>query len=182
MSAVSLQLSKTVAALQFSLTASVRGNCNHFVGSTVCIATYCCYVRAVPVYFSEHCSKAHCKLRLEVCILKRHAVAIASLAQFLCHCSRSHQDCHSCELLQTLTLWTCRCAYVYERLTPKGKAPSFSSLILTQLVSSVWHGFFPGYVLFFSSAIIFQLSKVLYRYERKWPAEIRRFPLWTLAK
>ena len=75
------------------------------------------------------------------------------------------------------------CADVYERLTPKGKPPTFFTLIVTQLVSGVWHGLFPGYVLFFiSSALMFQSSKVLYRYERNWPKSVQTFPLWTLAK
>lgn len=72
---------------------------------------------------------------------------------------------------------------MYERLTPKGKGPSFFTLIVTQLVSGIWHGLFPGYVLFFvSSALMFQSSKVIYRYERNWPLQVQRFPLWTLAK
>ena len=75
------------------------------------------------------------------------------------------------------------CADVYERLTPKGKPPTFFTLVVTQLVSGVWHGLFPGYVLFFiSSALMFQSSKVLYRYERNWPKQVQNFPLWTLAK
>lgn len=74
-------------------------------------------------------------------------------------------------------------ADVYERLTPKGKGPSFFTLIVTQLVSGIWHGLFPGYVLFFvSSALMFQSSKVIYRYERNWPLQLQRFPLWVLAK
>ncbi|KAL3156423.1 hypothetical protein ABBQ38_000734 [Trebouxia sp. C0009 RCD-2024] len=73
--------------------------------------------------------------------------------------------------------------YVYERLTPKGKGPSFFTLIVTQLVSGIWHGLFPGYVLFFvSSALMFQSSKVIYRYERNWPLKLQRFPPWVLAK
>ncbi len=75
------------------------------------------------------------------------------------------------------------CTDVYERLTPKGKPPTFFTLIVTQLVSGIWHGLFPGYVLFFiSSALMFQSSKVLYRYERNWPKQVQKFPLWTLAK
>ncbi|DBA91841.1 TPA: hypothetical protein ACH3X1_015978 [Trebouxia sp. C0004] len=73
--------------------------------------------------------------------------------------------------------------YVYERLTVKGKPPTFFTLIVTQLVSGIWHGLFPGYVLFFiSSALMFQSSKVLYRYERNWPKQVQNFPLWVVAK
>ena len=72
---------------------------------------------------------------------------------------------------------------VYERLTVKGKPPTFFTLIVTQLVSGIWHGLFPGYVLFFiSSALMFQSSKVLYRYERNWPKQVQNFPLWVVAK
>ena len=72
---------------------------------------------------------------------------------------------------------------MYERLTVRGKPPTFFTLIVTQLVSGIWHGLFPGYVLFFiSSALMFQSSKVLYRYERNWPKQVQSFPLWVLAK
>ena len=51
--------------------------------------------------------------------------------------------------------------YVYERLTPKGRKPSFKTLLATQLVAGVWHGLFPGYALFFaSSAFLFESGKV----------------------
>ena len=43
------------------------------------------------------------------------------------------------------------CADVYDRLTPKGKKPLLSTLIITQLTSGLWHGIFPGYALFFLS-------------------------------
>ena len=50
---------------------------------------------------------------------------------------------------------------MYERLTPKGKKPSFKTLLATQLVAGVWHGLFPGYALFFaSSAFLFESGKV----------------------
>jgi lysophospholipid acyltransferase len=49
---------------------------------------------------------------------------------------------------------------VYERLTPKGKKPSFKTLLATQLVAGAWHGLFPGYALFFaSSAFLFEAGK-----------------------
>ena len=41
--------------------------------------------------------------------------------------------------------------YVYERLTPNQK-PTFKNLMVTQLVSGVWHGLYPGYIMFFAGA------------------------------
>lgn len=40
--------------------------------------------------------------------------------------------------------------YVYERLTPPGQKPTFMTLMVTQLVSGVWHGLYPGYIMFFA--------------------------------
>jgi hypothetical protein len=40
--------------------------------------------------------------------------------------------------------------YVYERLTPPGGKPTFMTLMVTQLVSGVWHGLYPGYIMFFA--------------------------------
>ncbi|EIE25092.1 membrane bound O-acyl transferase family protein [Coccomyxa subellipsoidea C-169] len=70
--------------------------------------------------------------------------------------------------------------YVYERLTPRGKKATFKTLLVTQLVSGIWHGLFAGYVLFFaSSAFLFESAKVIYRYEqglgRRWDF-LRTFP------
>jgi hypothetical protein len=54
---------------------------------------------------------------------------------------------------------------VYERVTPKGKRPTFGTLVATQLVSGVWHGLFPGYWLFFATtALMFEAGKTLYRW------------------
>jgi len=51
-------------------------------------------------------------------------------------------------------------ADVYDRLTPKGRKPSLSTLVITQLISGLWHGIFPGYALFFiSCAFFFNSSK-----------------------
>lgn len=52
-------------------------------------------------------------------------------------------------------------ADVYDRLTPKGRKPQLSTLVITQVVSGLWHGIFPGYALFFLSlAFFFNSSKV----------------------
>lgn len=40
--------------------------------------------------------------------------------------------------------------YVYERLTPPGRKPTFMTLMVTQLVSGIWHGLYPGYIMFFA--------------------------------
>jgi lysophospholipid acyltransferase len=41
--------------------------------------------------------------------------------------------------------------YVYFRVTPQGKTPGFPSAMATFIASAVWHGFYPGYYLFFLS-------------------------------
>ena len=72
---------------------------------------------------------------------------------------------------------------MYERLTPTGRKPSFANMIVTQMVSGVWHGVFAGYWLFFAtSAFMFHASKLMYQYEQNWPPAVRNFPLWTLVK
>jgi len=56
-------------------------------------------------------------------------------------------------------------------------------MIVTQLVSGVWHGVFAGYWLFFAtSAFMFQASRVIYRYEQGWSPRLRNFPPWVLIK
>lgn len=73
--------------------------------------------------------------------------------------------------------------YVYERLSPPGRRPTFQTVVATQTVSGIWHGLFPGYWLFFlSSALMLESSKVLFRYERAWPRWLRASPLWVAAK
>ncbi|KAG4207733.1 hypothetical protein ERO13_A03G086500v2 [Gossypium hirsutum] len=57
--------------------------------------------------------------------------------------------------------------YVYERLITKGKKPGFFQLLATQTVSAVWHGLYPGYMLFFvQSALMIAGSRVIYRWEQ----------------
>ena len=80
------------------------------------------------------------------------------------------------------------CADVYERLTPKDRKPPFYVVLITQTVSGVWHGLFPGYGLFFvSSAFAIEASKVVYRYERAYAPKLSksRSPaaaLWGVVK
>ena len=73
--------------------------------------------------------------------------------------------------------------YVYERLSAVGDKPSFINMLITQLVSGVWHGLLPGYWLFFAtSAFIFQASRVIYRYEQNWPSKWRNWYPWWILK
>lgn len=73
--------------------------------------------------------------------------------------------------------------YVYERLTPINKKPSFVNMVITQLVSGIWHGVFAGYWLFFlSTAFMFQASRTIYRYEQSWRSAYRDFLPWVLIK
>ncbi|RHZ49968.1 hypothetical protein Glove_508g65 [Diversispora epigaea] len=46
--------------------------------------------------------------------------------------------------------------YVYLRLTPPGKKPTFLSTFTTFVTSAIWHGFYPGYYLTFISGAFFQ--------------------------
>ncbi|KAL3818114.1 hypothetical protein ACJIZ3_004019 [Penstemon smallii] len=57
--------------------------------------------------------------------------------------------------------------YVYDRLVQKGKKPGFFQLLATQTVSAVWHGLYPGYLIFFvQSATMIAGSRVLYRWQQ----------------
>ncbi|XP_052176318.1 lysophospholipid acyltransferase 1-like [Diospyros lotus] len=60
--------------------------------------------------------------------------------------------------------------YVYERLIQKGKRPGFFQLLATQTVSAVWHGLYPGYIIFFvQSALMINGSRVIYRWQQAVP-------------
>jgi lysophospholipid acyltransferase len=75
--------------------------------------------------------------------------------------------------------------YVYERVTPPGRKPTFRTLLITQLVAGVWHGLYPGYFLFFaSSALFFAHSTTLFSWERAGvvPARLVRFWPYRIAK
>ncbi|XP_072957724.1 lysophospholipid acyltransferase 1-like [Typha angustifolia] len=57
--------------------------------------------------------------------------------------------------------------YVYERLIQKGKKPGFLQLLATQTVSAIWHGLYPGYIIFFvQSALMIAGSRVIYRWQQ----------------
>ena len=79
-----------------------------------------------------------------------------------------------------------RDADIYERVTPRGRKPTFRTLLMTQVVAGIWHGLFPGYAMFFvSSAFMFESAKIIYRYEEGLPARwqwIRTFLPWQLVK
>nr|GEU85230.1 lysophospholipid acyltransferase 1-like [Tanacetum cinerariifolium] len=50
--------------------------------------------------------------------------------------------------------------YVYDRLVQKGKRPGFFQLLATQTVSAIWHGVYPGYIIFFvQSALMISGTK-----------------------
>lgn len=73
--------------------------------------------------------------------------------------------------------------YVYNRLNKPGDKASFFNMIVTQLVSGIWHGVFAGYWLFFAtSAFIFQASRVIFKYELGWPSKWRNFYPWYIVK
>ncbi|KAL7609122.1 hypothetical protein Lser_V15G09822 [Lactuca serriola] len=56
--------------------------------------------------------------------------------------------------------------YVYDRLIQKGKKPGFFQLLATQTVSAVWHGLYPGYIIFFvQSALMISGSRAIYRWQ-----------------
>lgn len=60
--------------------------------------------------------------------------------------------------------------YVYERLIQKGKKPGFFQLLATQTTSAVWHGLYPGYIIFFvQSALMIAGSRVIYRWQQAVP-------------
>ncbi|KAK9143520.1 hypothetical protein Syun_012920 [Stephania yunnanensis] len=57
--------------------------------------------------------------------------------------------------------------YVYDRLVQPGKRSGFFQLLATQTVSAVWHGLYPGYIIFFvQSALMIAGSRVLYRWQQ----------------
>ncbi|XP_043714553.1 lysophospholipid acyltransferase 1-like [Telopea speciosissima] len=73
-------------------------------------------------------------------------------------------------LVWNIQVSTCLRHYVYERLIQKGKKPGFLQLLATQTVSAIWHGLYPGYMIFFvQSALMIAGSKVIYRWQRAIP-------------
>ncbi|KAH8521880.1 hypothetical protein H0E87_002785 [Populus deltoides] len=63
--------------------------------------------------------------------------------------------------------------YVYDRLVQKGKKPGFFQLLATQTTSAVWHGLYPGYIIFFvQSALMIAGSRVLYRWQQAIPSNM----------
>jgi len=56
-------------------------------------------------------------------------------------------------------------------------------LIVTQLVSGVWHGLYPGYFMFFvGSAFTFASSTVIYKWEQAMPGWLVGSWPWWAAK
>ncbi|KAD5508327.1 hypothetical protein E3N88_16030 [Mikania micrantha] len=66
--------------------------------------------------------------------------------------------------------------YVYDRLVQKGKKPGFIQLLATQTVSAVWHGLYPGYIIFFvQSALMIAGSRAIYRWQQGVPPHMAIF-------
>jgi len=77
--------------------------------------------------------------------------------------------------------------YVYDRVTPKGKKPGMTQLLITQIVSGVWHGLYAGYWLFFvTSAFAVNGGRLMYRWKQtRVPARLRSLvdvPLWIFTQ
>lgn len=88
-----------------------------------------------------------------------------------------------CFIVFLIFLYLHPCADVYERLPGRDGKPTFANMFVTQLVSGLWHGLFPGYwMMFISTAFMFDSSKMLYRYEQNWSPALRAFPLYRLFK
>ncbi|KAJ8560397.1 hypothetical protein K7X08_022257 [Anisodus acutangulus] len=74
--------------------------------------------------------------------------------------------------VQILLVWNIQVSiwlrhYVYERLIQKGRKSGFFQLLATQTVSAVWHGLYPGYIIFFvRSALMIAGSRVIYRWQQ----------------
>ncbi|XP_065875738.1 lysophospholipid acyltransferase 1-like [Euphorbia lathyris] len=63
--------------------------------------------------------------------------------------------------------------YVYDRLVQKGKKPGFFQLLATQTTSAVWHGLYPGYIIFFvQSALMIAGSRAIYRWQQAVPPNL----------
>ncbi|PWA37977.1 lysophosphatidylcholine acyltransferase 1 [Artemisia annua] len=63
--------------------------------------------------------------------------------------------------------------YVYDRLVQKGKKAGFFQLLVTQTVSAVWHGLYPGYIIFFvQSALMIAGSRAIYRWQQSVPPNL----------
>ncbi|KAK9053163.1 hypothetical protein SSX86_029794 [Deinandra increscens subsp. villosa] len=66
--------------------------------------------------------------------------------------------------------------YVYDRLVQRRRRPGFFQLLATQTVSAVWHGLYPGYIIFFvQSALMISGSKAIYRWQQTVSSDKRMF-------
>ncbi|EFJ48091.1 hypothetical protein VOLCADRAFT_120919 [Volvox carteri f. nagariensis] len=73
--------------------------------------------------------------------------------------------------------------YVYERVAPRNRKPGFQSLLFTQLVSAIWHGLYPGYLMFFvGTAVWIFFSQIVYKTEAYLPAVVRKHLLYRAIK
>lgn len=71
--------------------------------------------------------------------------------------------------------------YVYERIPGK---PGFFHVLLTQLFTALWHGLYPGYIIFFVGTVFYlQAATVIHRAEGTvLPLWLVKSSLWWLVK
>ncbi len=71
--------------------------------------------------------------------------------------------------------------YVFMRMITKGKKISVVPILTTFLVSAVWHGFYPGYFLFFISSglndYLFKMASNIYVLFEWMPSFLAKFLL-----
>jgi len=77
--------------------------------------------------------------------------------------------------------------YVYDRVTPAGMKPGLTQLLITQIVSGVWHGLYAGYWFFFvSSAFAVNAGRLIYRLQvHRVPKRFHNFvnvPHWFVTQ
>lgn len=74
--------------------------------------------------------------------------------------------------------------YVYERLAGPGGKAGFVHVLMTQLVTALWHGVYPGYFIFFVGTVFYlQSASTIYRAERLLlPERLHSFLPWWLLK
>jgi len=85
----------------------------------------------------------------------------------------SNVDPIKCEFAENMrqitTYWNTKTGdwlknYVYLRLTPEGQRPPLTTTVATYTISAFWHGFYPGYYLFFlQAAVLTELGKEIRR-------------------
>jgi len=73
--------------------------------------------------------------------------------------------------------------YIYLRITPEGEKPTFFSTFGTYSVSAFWHGFYPGYYIFFLlSAVYTEAAKDLRRILRPFFVTADDKPIYPMKR